>query len=148
MLLKKKQFGLSLLQQAAAQHMDEMDNDDDKYDEDAYEELRLTLEADITNFADTIPVNDLDLYFYLLVYATKPLYSSCATLFDKFDIANNEAWDRGEFDNFMVRAPVTVPEAVQRQMWDFLKSHGSGHHGLIIDDKDKQGNKGGGQSSS
>ena len=31
----------------------------------------------------------------------------------RFDIANNEAWDRAEFDNFMVRAPVTVPDAVQ-----------------------------------
>lgn len=46
----------------------------------------MIVEADVTNYAEKIPVNDLDLYMYLLVYATKPLYSTCATLFDKFDI--------------------------------------------------------------
>ena len=38
----------------------------------------------------------------MMYYCACPSQTA-ARLFDKFDIANNEAWDRGEFDNFMVR---------------------------------------------
>jgi len=62
------------------------------------------------------------LYFYLLVYATKPLFSQCSVLFDKFDLEDDGTLTFQEWVSLIVRAPLTLPEKVtQEDMWLFLR---------------------------
>ena len=48
-------------------------NGDEMLTDDRIEELEEILEQDLTTYRGTLPVTELDLYFYLLVYASCPL---------------------------------------------------------------------------
>ncbi|CAD7940070.1 unnamed protein product [Amoebophrya sp. A25] len=90
--------------------------------EDERERLEFLASCDVSSYHETIAVAEVDLYFYLLVYATKPLYSSCATLFDKFDVGDKGFWTEPEWQNFLMKMPIALPDHVQAQMWKILSA--------------------------
>lgn len=82
---------------------------------------------DVTKYHSMVRVTDLDLYFNLLVFSTKPMLTTCHLLFDKFQIAPNHQMadgnmymDRGEWTNLCARVPVKLPETIQEEMWKLL----------------------------
>jgi len=60
------------------------------------------------------------------------MYSACAVLFDKFDVGDKGYIDEQEFRNFCVRAPIDLPEHVEKLMWNFL-AHGKQNTINLID---------------
>lgn len=86
------------------------------------ERLKLFIKPDFNpaQFSDKVSVMDLDLYFNLLVFATKPMFSSAALLFDKFEIGNKGYMNRGEWHEFCMCVPVTLADRVRDQMWSLM----------------------------
>mmetsp|Transcript_7096 Transcript_7096/g.15284 ORF Transcript_7096/g.15284 Transcript_7096/m.15284 type:complete len:987 (-) Transcript_7096:113-3073(-) len=76
-------------------------------------------------FHGKVLVTDVDLYFILLVFSTKPLFITCNSLFDKFEHRDGKQHNdlhltRAEWANLCQRVPVTLPEEVQQEMWNLL----------------------------
>lgn len=57
-------------------------------------------------------------YFYLLVYATRPMYASCRALFEKFAVKKH--WSRKSWINFVNKAPIELTPAMREDIWRFL----------------------------
>lgn len=92
-------------------------------------QLQIFLEDgfDVTKFHSVVRVTDLDLYFNLLVFSTKPMLTTCHLLFDKYQTAPNHEtedgqmyMDRQEWSSLCSRVPVKLPEQIQTQMWQLL----------------------------
>lgn len=83
-------------------------------------------EFSILRYKDKIPVSDVDLYFNLLVFSTKPLCKSCKQLFQQSHAGaegkhdEDKVMSRQEWRDFCNRAPVTLPKDIQEQMWKFM----------------------------
>merc|ERR1719316_283464 len=88
-------------------------------------------DLNVTQYHSMVRVSDLDLYFNLLVFSTKPIKKTCHLLFDQFQTAPNHVlfedtedeqlyMDRGEWNNFLARVDVKLPESIQGEMWKLL----------------------------
>jgi hypothetical protein len=76
---------------------------------------------DISKWNGIARVTDLDLYFNLLVYSTKPQYSTCATLFDRFEMDDKGYLDKSEWNEFLLFSPIELsnPE-INDDMWRLM----------------------------
>jgi len=81
-----------------------------------------------SKFTGKVMVTDQDLFFNLLVYATKPMFGTCHALFDKFQVGRDDEknTEKGayfkveEWRNLCARVPVKVPEEIQDSIWKLL----------------------------
>eukprot|EP00929_Paragymnodinium_shiwhaense_P038990 TRINITY_DN20518_c0_g1_i1.p1 TRINITY_DN20518_c0_g1~~TRINITY_DN20518_c0_g1_i1.p1 ORF type:complete len:1014 (-),score=268.59 TRINITY_DN20518_c0_g1_i1:62-3103(-) len=76
----------------------------------------------VMQYNGPVLVSDVDLFFNLLVYSTKPMFSSGQALFDKFSASEdpNPYLTHEEWSNFCVRVPLKLPEDIQDQMWELM----------------------------
>mmetsp|Transcript_97555 Transcript_97555/g.203595 ORF Transcript_97555/g.203595 Transcript_97555/m.203595 type:complete len:964 (-) Transcript_97555:100-2991(-) len=95
-------------------------------------------------YTRTIPVTDNDLYFNLLVFCTRPMFSTCRDLFGKFQsdasaMRDSKDTDKmslslREWNNLCNRVPARLPPAIQEDIWNLLSSPDtSGNTIKIID---------------
>lgn len=80
---------------------------------------------DVTKYHAVVRVSDLDLYFNLLVFSTKPMLSTAHFLFDKFTSEKKTPeghlyMDSAEWANFCTRVPVKLPDKIQGEMWKLM----------------------------
>lgn len=76
---------------------------------------------DVTKWHGVSRVTDLDLYFNLLVYSTKPLYSSCWILFDKYETEDKGYLNKEEWNEFVSSSPVLLEDpAIHEGMWNLM----------------------------
>jgi len=75
---------------------------------------------DATHFKEKVAVTDVDLYFNLLVMATKPMFSSCHLLFDKFEIGAKGHMVEDEWNEFCMCVPVQLDDMVKKEMWNIM----------------------------
>lgn len=76
---------------------------------------------DVSKWHGVSRVTDLDLYFNLLVYSTKPLFSSCYTLFDKFETEDKGYLNKDEWNEFLTCSPVLLEDAkIHEGMWQLM----------------------------
>mmetsp|Transcript_46379 Transcript_46379/g.132722 ORF Transcript_46379/g.132722 Transcript_46379/m.132722 type:complete len:976 (+) Transcript_46379:105-3032(+) len=80
-------------------------------------------------YSGKIPVTDLDLYFNLLVFSTRPMFSSVQMLFDKFHTEassssriTDASLSNQEWNNLCNRVPVKLPQDVKDEMWNLLSA--------------------------
>eukprot|EP00928_Gymnodinium_smaydae_P010306 TRINITY_DN13872_c0_g1_i1.p1 TRINITY_DN13872_c0_g1~~TRINITY_DN13872_c0_g1_i1.p1 ORF type:complete len:983 (-),score=246.39 TRINITY_DN13872_c0_g1_i1:58-3006(-) len=82
----------------------------------------------LADFDGKVTVTDTDLYFILLVYSTKPMFSTCQALFDKFESGADTKepsfegvyLDETEWSDFCKRAPVKIPDTIRGSIWRLL----------------------------
>lgn len=101
---------------------------DGRSKEDLPKHLRCLAEDkfDVTKYKGAIHVTELDLYFCLLVFSTKPLYPKCEMLF-KSCTRDAHTMARADFDNFLrTRAKIKLPLGTQEQMWKLLSKSKDG----------------------
>lgn len=79
---------------------------------------------DVSKWHGVSHVTDLDLYFNLLVYSTKPLFSTAYTLFDKYETANLPGKDylsKDEWDEFVMASPILLDDPkICEGMWHLM----------------------------
>jgi len=76
---------------------------------------------DISQWHESVRVTNLDLYFNLLVYSTKPLFSSCAVLFDRFECEGKDYLSREEWNELCLCVPILLDdESIKNQMWNLM----------------------------
>lgn len=78
------------------------------------------LEADPSAYTGPVYVTQLDLYFCLLVFSTKPLYQSCFDLWDRFENHGKPYLDKRAWFDLCERVPIKMPEEIREQIWDVL----------------------------
>lgn len=96
-------------------------------------ESNQSLAEEATSYQGIVPRKELDTYFCLFVYATKPMYSSCLGMFMKFAVHTHEerpmqtSWSdeaphlrRDDWLGFCKRAPIRIPEAIQDEMFRYV----------------------------
>uniref|UniRef100_A0A7S0ZQC4 Uncharacterized protein n=1 Tax=Noctiluca scintillans TaxID=2966 RepID=A0A7S0ZQC4_NOCSC len=73
---------------------------------------------------DMVRITDLDLYFNLLVYNSKAMFSTCQTLFDNFEKGGDDRppdkMTRHEFEALCQAVLETVSEEIVDQMWGLM----------------------------
>mmetsp|Transcript_15154 Transcript_15154/g.33302 ORF Transcript_15154/g.33302 Transcript_15154/m.33302 type:complete len:934 (+) Transcript_15154:117-2918(+) len=57
---------------------------------------------------DLVPCTDLDLYFMLMVISTKPMYTTCHLLFDKFEVGAKGHMAREEWNELCMCVPISM----------------------------------------
>eukprot|EP00927_Polykrikos_kofoidii_P071057 TRINITY_DN67392_c0_g1_i1.p1 TRINITY_DN67392_c0_g1~~TRINITY_DN67392_c0_g1_i1.p1 ORF type:complete len:999 (+),score=156.69 TRINITY_DN67392_c0_g1_i1:175-3171(+) len=67
-----------------------------------------------------VSVTDLDLYFNLMVMSTKPMFSTCATLFDKFENDNKGYLNRTEWSECCVSIAISLSGRITENMWELM----------------------------
>mmetsp|Transcript_8102 Transcript_8102/g.23210 ORF Transcript_8102/g.23210 Transcript_8102/m.23210 type:complete len:970 (+) Transcript_8102:2-2911(+) len=72
------------------------------------------------NYDETIPTQEVDLSFNLLVYSMKPMFNSCQTMFDKYQDSTEEVMTYKEWMTMCSRAPVRLPDNAQSEMWQLM----------------------------
>lgn len=75
---------------------------------------------DVTKFTGKVHITDLDLYFNLLVFVTKPMFSSVFILWDKFEMGDKGYMEKSEWENLCNRVPVKLPAKVVQSMYELL----------------------------
>lgn len=70
------------------------------------------------HFHDKIPVSDLDLYFNLMVYSTKPMLSTCEQLFDQFTAGKEMTHE--EWADMCSTVSIIIPDTIRQQMWRLM----------------------------
>jgi hypothetical protein len=82
------------------------------------------LDDDIDYAADwtgKCKVTEFDLFFNLLVYSVKPLYTSCEKLFDKFTTtAQDSIMTRAEWSELCKRVPFKLKVDIQEAIWRLI----------------------------
>lgn len=75
----------------------------------------------VSQWHEPVRVTDLDLYFNLLVYSTKPMFSSCEILFDRFETEDKGYLNREEWEELCLTVPVLLEDPnVKNQMWNLM----------------------------
>lgn len=67
-----------------------------------------------------VPVQDLDLYFCMLVYGSKPAFTSIHALWDKFEVGEKGHMTKDEWYNLCTRVRTKLPKHVQLDIWNLL----------------------------
>ncbi|CAD7960046.1 unnamed protein product [Amoebophrya sp. A120] len=124
LLLQKKKAGIDIVQKEAKQRLEDPASKDNLSEEER-EHLMFLSTCDVSTYTEKIAVAEVDLYLYLLVYATKPLYSTCPILFDRFDTGDTGYLSEPEFRNFVVKIPITLPDHIEKQMWNIFRQGGN-----------------------
>jgi hypothetical protein len=87
---------------------------------------------DISKFKGKVPVTDCDLHFNLLVFVTKPKFSTCAALFSKYKYqgyeknrdkdgdGDNDIMKRDNWIDLCTHMKVKLSPEMQQEMWDLL----------------------------
>lgn len=76
---------------------------------------------DVSKWYGVSHVTDLDLYFNLVVYSTRPLFSNCFTLFDKFEKEVKGYLTKDEWTDFVMWCPVLLQDPkVHEGMWQLM----------------------------
>mmetsp|Transcript_48188 Transcript_48188/g.108303 ORF Transcript_48188/g.108303 Transcript_48188/m.108303 type:complete len:1031 (+) Transcript_48188:40-3132(+) len=99
-------------------------------DEKRQRKLRKLVDQGEEDFGDfVVRVTDLDIYFSLLVMTSKPMFSMCQTLFDKFETTNNSGkggeknntyMHAGDWGELCTSVLVNMPEEYVTKIWDLL----------------------------
>eukprot|EP00929_Paragymnodinium_shiwhaense_P042467 TRINITY_DN21973_c0_g1_i1.p1 TRINITY_DN21973_c0_g1~~TRINITY_DN21973_c0_g1_i1.p1 ORF type:complete len:1008 (-),score=276.40 TRINITY_DN21973_c0_g1_i1:131-3154(-) len=86
------------------------------------DEMRILLSPEFVpaQYSGKINVTDLDLYFNFLVWTTKPMFSSCQVLYDKFELGDKGYMTKSEWYSFCDFMPVQIIEIIRDQMWDLM----------------------------
>lgn len=71
-------------------------------------------------YAEKIPVSDLDLYFNLMVYSTKHLFSRCDLLFDQYSAGENDFMVHEEWVELCSSVAIIIPDHVRTTMWRLM----------------------------
>jgi hypothetical protein len=76
---------------------------------------------DVSKWHGVSRVTDLDLYFNLLVYSTRPLFSTCYTLFDKFETEEKGYLNKDEWNEFVMCSPVLLEDPkINEGTWQLM----------------------------
>lgn len=76
---------------------------------------------DVSQWHEKVHVTDLDLYFNLLVYSTKPMFSSAAILFDRFETEDKGYLNREEWNELCLCVPILLDDpAICTAMWNLM----------------------------
>jgi len=67
-----------------------------------------------------VPVQDLDLYFCMLVYGSKPAFTSIHALWDKFEVGEKGHMTKDEWYNLCTRVRTKLPKHAQLDIWNLL----------------------------
>eukprot|EP00931_Biecheleriopsis_adriatica_P043960 TRINITY_DN25120_c1_g1_i1.p1 TRINITY_DN25120_c1_g1~~TRINITY_DN25120_c1_g1_i1.p1 ORF type:complete len:1080 (-),score=232.11 TRINITY_DN25120_c1_g1_i1:65-3304(-) len=80
----------------------------------------LEVDFDASLFSGKIDVQDIDIYFSLLVYGSKASFSSIHALWDKYETGEKGFMTKDEWMNLCTRVATKLPEPISLEIWELM----------------------------